>query len=167
MPEFEFSNDELERRVQNFLRALHPRQLLVNVCGPAFENPGRREFRIGLGGGYSDGYGRSHKEAPAWPLLRAFFENDTRVQSALREAERLGLHGRFGGDAEHNLHVFQYIFDVADHACMLIRQRAFQDKSHFPGDEADWEQRFDLYLQQNWTKDNIQREYYRAHDVTP
>ena len=136
MPEFQFSSEELESRLQNVLRALHPRQLLENVCGPAFERPGTRDFRIGLGGGYSDGWGQRHAEANAWPVLRAFFENDPRMRSALRGAESLGLHGRFGGDQEHNMHVFQYIFDVDDNACVFIRRRAFQNKIHFPGDET-------------------------------
>ena len=162
MSDFKFSDEALVKHAQNFLRALHPHQLLVNVCGPIFERPALREFRIGLGGGYTSGYGGSHTQAHAWPVLQAFFENDTQVQNALREAENLGLCGKFGEDQEHNMHVLQYIFDVEHDACVRIRQRAFQDKSHFPGDEAAWQQKFDLYLQQNWTKDVVQREHYRS-----
>lgn len=161
MAEVKLGADDLELRIQNFVRALNPRLLLVNVCGPRFERPEIREFRVGLGGGYTEKYGQTHHEAPAWPELQECFEQDSRVLAALAEASELGLHGRFGGDAEYNMHVFQYIFDVADEACTLIRKRAFQDKVSFPGDESIWQERFDLYLKQEWTKDNKKRERYR------
>jgi hypothetical protein len=161
MTDFELGADDVELRIHNFVRALNPRQLLVNVCGPQFERPERREFRVGLGGGYTEKYGQTHDEAPAWPKLQGRLEQDSRMQAALAEARELGLHGRFGGDAEHNMHVFQCIFDVAEDACARIRKRAFQDKVLFPGDESVWQQRFDLYLKQEWTRDDAERERYR------
>lgn len=162
MSDPEFSLEVMQLRAENFVRALHVRQLLVNVCGPRFERPERREFRVGLGGGYTSGYGKRHEESSAWAALRMFLEHDARVQDALRNAESLGLRGKFGGNQEYNLHVFEYIFEVADAACDLIRERAFGDSTLFPGDKEDWQRRFDLYLRQNWTRDDDVRNQYRT-----
>jgi hypothetical protein len=34
----------------------------------------------------------------------------------------------------------------------------------FPGDHAEWQRKFDLYLKQNWTRDDELRERYRAEE---
>ena len=40
----------------------------------------------------------------------------------------------------------------------------FKPKRMFPGDDADWQRKFDLYLKQNWTRDDELRARYRAEE---
>lgn len=162
---FHFSAAELERRTENFLRAIDVRHLLVNVCGPCFEQPELRIFRVGIGGGYTDKYGGRHEEEPQWPRLQEYILGDKRVQAALVTASKLGLHsGRFAQEQFNAAHGLHYVFTVSDDACLRIRARAFADKRLFPGDDAEWQRKFELYLKQNWTRDAELRRRYRAEE---
>ena len=153
----------MERRAENFVRALHVRILLVNVCGPSFERPGTSEHWVVLGGGYVEEYGGTHEEARAWPSFKAFLRNRPDVIAAIKDAERLGLlRARFVETGEHRTHAFYCRFDLAEDACERIRARAFMDKSMFPGDTREWQDKFDLYLKQNWIWDNAERERWRT-----
>ena len=153
----------MERRAENFVRSLHVQQLLVNICGPSFERPEKREHWKALGGGYTEKYGDQHEEAPAWPSLKAFLRDRPDVIAAIKDAERLGLlRARFVESGDHKLHAFYCIFDLAEDACERIQARAFADKARFPGDTREWQDKFDLYLKQNWIWDNAERERWRT-----
>ena len=156
-------DSEMIRRAENFVRALNVRQLLINICGPQYESPETREHWMALGGGYTAKYGSTHEEAPAWPSLKAYLRSRQDVISALEQAEKLGLlRAQFIESGEHSLHAFYCRFDLAKDVCERIRAKAFDDRTMFPGDPGEWQAKFDLYLKQNWIRDNETREAWRS-----
>lgn len=163
LSKFKISKEDIAKRVENLSRTLHPLMLLVNVCGPAFDRPSGQQLRICVGGGRTDRFGHGHPEASAYPQLQTILESDERFQLAVRKANSLGLrNGRFERNGCYFEDTLEYVFDIDDQACNLIRNRAFKDKDQFPGDADVWEESFDLYLRQNWIKDHAKREYYRT-----
>lgn len=154
---------EIEQRAENFVRALHVRRLLINVCGPVYSRPETNEHWEAIGGGYTEGYGALHEEAPSWPSLEACFSSHPGVVKAIREAETLGLlNAHFASSGESNLHAFYCIFCLAEDACDRIRAKAFADRTMFPGNAEEWQEKFDLYLKQNWIRDAAERERWRT-----
>lgn len=141
---------------------LHPRQLLVNVCGPVHSRPETKEHWLGIGGGYTKGYGTKHEDAAWWPELKNRLIKDAKVIGAFATAKSVGLvNGRIVESSEHNMHSLNCRFDLTKDAPDRIRAVAFSDKDQFPGDSEEWQQRFDLYLKQNWIRDDQEREFWR------
>ena len=142
---------------------LSPDKLLISLWGP-WHSRGDKEAWLPIGGGYG-GYGEIHPEADRWPAYERFLLAHPAFRSRWDRLKAAGLKGRFASFQEHNHHGFYLVFVIDERSLAAIQDLAKADAGVVtPGQSRDFDQRFDLYLKQNWTRDDAERNAWRERE---
>lgn len=142
---------------------LSPDKLLLSMWGP-HHSRGQDEAWLAIGGGYG-GYGERHPEADRWPALERYLRAHPGFRASWARLAAAGLRMRFASFQEHNLHGFYIVVAIDEPSLAAIRRLAREDAGARTEAEArDFDARFDLYLKQNWTHDDAERNAWRERE---
>jgi hypothetical protein len=142
---------------------LSPDRLLISLWGP-WHSRGDKEASLAIGGGYC-GYGETHPEADRWPVYELYLLANPAFRSRWDRLKAAGLKARFASFQEHNLHGFYIVIAINERSLAAIRELAKADAGAVtPEQSRDFDQRFDLYLKQNWIRDDAERDSWRERE---